>query len=272
MNRLKSFLNLQMIMGLGLLSLMAAGALAAPFWGLEMNMARAFEAPSWQHPFGLDENGVDVFKQALLGARISLIAAFSVVGINLGLGLAVGSFSAWRGGVVDQILMRVVDLVSAFPRFLLALAILAMLGAGLYHLIFAMCLSGWAGFARFIRGEIGYLKKEDYVLGALAYGAGGVRILIRHIWPNLWGAVLVQVMFSLAAVVIAEAGLSFLGLGLPAEVPSWGRLISSGRQELMTSPHLLLPGLFLFMLVFGFQLCAESLRKYFNPQSAGALA
>ena len=272
MSKYANFFNGRMKLGLILLCALALAALIAPWlWpydSLKMNLSQSLKPPSFAHPFGLDENGMDVFTQVIHGARVSLIVAFTVVFINLLVGLMIGSLSALQGGVIDQMLMRVVDLVSAFPRFLLALAILAMLGSSLHHLIFAMCLSGWASFARLVRAEILYLKKEDYVLGAWSYGAGPVRVLACHIWPNLLGLALVHIAFSLAAVMIGEAGLSFLGLGLPPEVPSWGRLISSGRGVLMEAPHLsLFPGIALCLAVLGFQLCAESLRDYFDPHS-----
>ena len=262
--------NFQMKLGICCLLVIAMGALFAPWissydpWAIDISLA--LQAPSWNHLFGLDENGIDVLVQVIYGARISLIVAFSVVCINLMVGIVIGSISGWLGSVWDQILMRLVDLVSAFPRFLLALTILAMLGSSLFHLILAMCLSGWASFARLVRGEILHLKNKEYVLGAQSYGAGNLRILICHIWPNLLGLILVQATFSLVAVVIGEAGLTFLGLGLPPEIPSWGRLMSSGRQVLMTAPHVILfPGLALFILILGFQLCAQSLRDYFDP-------
>ncbi len=270
MSKRNNLFNGRMKLGLILLCILALAAFVAPWiWpydSLKMNLSQALQFPSFAHPFGLDENGMDVFTQVIYGARVSLIVAFSVVLINLLVGLVIGSLSALQGGVVDQMLMRLVDLVSAFPRFLLALAILAMLGTSVYHLIFAMCLSGWSSFARLVRAEILYLKKEDYVLGAWSYGASSIRVLAFHIWPNLLGLTLVHIAFSLAAVMIGEAGLSFLGLGLPPEVPSWGRLISAGRGVLMEAPHLsLFPGMALCLAVLGFQLCAESLRDYFDP-------
>ena len=237
-----------------------------PYHPLEMDLSRLLEAPSWKYPFGLDENGVDLFSQVLYGTRVSLTVAGVVVFVSLLTGLIIGSVSAWFGSFVDQILMRLVDLVSAFPRFLLALAILAMLGSSVFNLILAMCLSGWAGFARLVRAEVLHLKKEEYVLSALSYGAGPVRVLVSHIWPNLLGLLFVQAAFSLVAVVIAEAGLSFLGLGVPPEIPSWGRLLSSGRQVLQEAPHLsIFPGLALFFLVLSFQLCGDGLRDFFDP-------
>ena len=264
--------NMRIIIGLSALTFIFLLALLAPFIRpynpMEINLSRLLEAPSLKHPFGLDENGIDIFSQILYGARVSLLVSFVVVFINLLVGLIIGSISAWFGAFTDQVLMRLVDIVSAFPRFLLALAILAMMGSSVFNLILALCLSGWAGFARLVRAEILHLKKEEYVLSALSSGASAIRILIRHIWPNLLGLLLVQAAFSLVAVVIAEAGLSFLGLGIPSEIPSWGRLLSSGRQVLAEAPHVsLFPGLALFSLVLSFQLCGDGLRDFFDPAS-----
>ena len=267
----KWFFNKSLIglSGLCLIFFMAVLApLICPYNPLEMDLSRLLEAPSWEHPFGLDENGADLFSQVLYGARVSLLVAFVVVAMSLLTGLIIGSLSAWFGSLVDQILMRLVDIVSAFPRFLLALAILAMMGSSVLNLILAMCLSGWAGFARLVRAEVLRLKKEEYVLSALSFGAHPSRILVCHIWPNILGLLLVQAAFSLVAVVIAEAGLSFLGLGVPPEIPSWGRLLSSGRQVLEEAPHLsVFPGLALFSLVLSFQLCGDGLRDFFDPQA-----
>ena len=264
--------NIKIVIGLSALTFIFLLAILAPFIRpynpMEINLSRLLEAPSLKHPFGLDENGIDIFSQILYGARVSLLVSFVVVFINLLVGLILGSVSAWFGAFTDQVLMRLVDMVSAFPRFLLALALLAMMGSSVFNLILALCLSGWAGFARLVRAEVLHLKTEEYVLSALSSGASAIRVLIRHIWPNLLGLLLVQAAFSLVAVVIAEAGLSFLGLGVPPEIPSWGRLLSSGRQVLAEAPHVsLFPGLALFSLVLSFQLCGDGLRDFFDPAS-----
>ena len=257
------------LIGLGLMVLSAVFApVIWPYNPLEGDLSYSLEGPTLAHPFGLDENGLDLLSQVLYGARLSLSVAFSVVLVSLLIGLIVGSLSGWYGQLVDQFLMRVVDIVSAFPRFLLALALLAMLGASLFNLILALSLSGWAGFARLVRAEVLHLKKEEYVLSALSAGAGTGRVLVFHIWPNLIGVLMVQSALALVAVVIAEAGLSFLGLGVPPDIPSWGRLISSGRQLLGEAPHLsFFPGIALFLLVLSFQLCGDGLRDFFDPQS-----
>ena len=268
----KKLFTTRMKIGLFGLSLVTGGAFLAPvlraYDPLEMNLALSLQGPSLKHPFGLDENGADLLSQVLYGARTSLWVSGVVVLLSLLIGLLVGSVSAFLSTIWDQILMRFVDMVFAFPRFLLALAVLAMLGASVQNLILAMCLTGWAGFARLVRAEVLRLKTEDYIISALSYGAGIIRILIYHIWPNLIGLLMVQVAFSLVAVVVAEAGLSFLGLGVPPEVPSWGKLLSSGRQVLEEAPHLsVFPGLAIFTLVLSFQLCGDALRDFYDPQS-----
>ena len=268
----KLFFTPRMLVGLIGLCFITSFALLAPFISpfdpLNINLASAYESPNLQHLFGLDENGLDLFSQVIHGSRISLLISFSVVLICLCLGLFIGSISAYVGGMVDQILMRLVDLVSAFPRFLLALAVLAFLGSSIFNLVLALCLSGWTGFARLVRGEVLHLKEEEYVLSAQSQGSSLGRILCFHIWPNLLGILSVQVAFSLVAVVIAEAGLSFLGLGVPASIPSWGRLLSSGRTVLVEAPHIsFFPGLAIFSLVLSFQLCGEALRDFFDPKT-----
>ena len=268
----KFFFTPKMLVGLSGLGVIISLALLAPFISpfdpLNIQLARAYETPNWLHLFGLDENGLDLFSQVLYGSRISLSISFSVVAICLSLGLLIGSISAYAGGIVDQILMRLVDLVSAFPRFLLALAVMAFLGSSMSNLILALCLSGWTGFARLVRGEVLHLKEEEYILSARSQGASLGRILYFHLWPNLLGILSVQAAFSLVAVVIAEAGLSFLGLGVPASISSWGKLLSNGRTVLAEAPHIsFFPGLALFLLVLSFQLCGEALRDFFDPKN-----
>jgi peptide/nickel transport system permease protein len=228
----------------------------------EMHLPLRYEAPSFSHPFGRDENGGDVFTKVVYGARISLAVSLGVVGAGAALGLLLGSLSGFFGGAVDSWLMRLTDMFYAFPNFLLALGVIALLGPSLMHLIFAMSLTSWTSFARLVRGEVLHLKEREHVLGAKALGAGPLRLLVIHIWPHLVGLLLVQSTFALASVIIAVSGLSFLGLGVPASVPSWGALLSSGRRILFEAPHVsLFPGLAILFLVLGFHLLGEGLRS-----------
>tara|TARA_B100000749_G_scaffold280455_1_gene276572 strand:+ start:968 stop:1762 length:795 start_codon:yes stop_codon:yes gene_type:complete len=226
-----------------------------------MNLQSQYAPPSADHWFGLDENGSDVFSKVIYGGRVSLLVALSVVFCSAGVGLLLGSLAGYSGGVVDRVVMRLTDIVYAFPGFLLALALVAMLGPALSHLILAMCLTGWASFARLIRGEVLHLKESEYIQAARALGALPHIIVVKHIWPNLLGVLLVQMTLGIAGAIVTESGLSFLGLGVPPTTPSWGSLLNSGRHFLMEAPHIsLFPGLAIVLLVFGFNLLGESMR------------
>ena len=233
-----------------------------------MNLPAQFQAPSWAHPLGLDQNGRDVWSRIVYGARVSLIVAFSVVLISSTIGLIIGSISGYVGKTVDLVIMRFLDMLYAFPGFLLALGIVAVLGPSLTNLVFAMCVTGWAGYARLVRGEVLHIKEKDFVQSALAMGANPVRIISLHIWPNLLSPLLIQASFGLAGTIIAESSLSFLGLGAPPEVPTWGSMLNSGREYLFEYPHLsLAPGVFIVLLVLGFNLFGDGLRDYLDPKS-----
>lgn len=232
-----------------------------------MNLEHRYESPSLAHPFGLDQNGSDVLAQVAYGARVSLIVALSVVGMSLCIGLLIGSIAGYLGGWPDLLLMRALDIAHAFPGFLLALSLVAVLGPSVPNLIFAMTLSGWTSYARLARGEVLHLKNRDYVLAATATGATTSRILFKHIWPNLLSLLAVQATFGMAGTVLAESGLSFLGLGAPAQVPTWGALLNSGRRVLAEAPHVsLFPGLAILILVLGFNLAGDGIRRWLDPR------
>lgn len=235
----------------------------------QMNLEQRFEAPSFSHPFGLDENGSDVFLKIALGAKVSLTVAFFVVGLSIFIGLILGSLAGGLGGKADSLIMRLIDTIHAFPNILLSLALISALGPSLFNLILVMTLSGWAGFARLIRGEVLYLKHKDYVQSNRALGGGPVRTMVLHIWPNLFGVLSVQATFAMAGTIVAEAGLSFLGLGVPATTPTWGALLNSGRQILTEAPHVsLAAGGAIFLLVLAFNLLGDGLRDLMDPKSA----
>lgn len=234
-----------------------------------MSLQDRFEPPSWEHPFGLDQNGSDVLAKVVYGARISLLVSLTVVSIGLFIGLIVGSLAGFVGSWVDQLIMRLLDMLYAFPGFLLALALVAVLGPSIPNLIFAMSITAWTGYARLVRGEVLHLKEKDYVVGATSLGAHPVRIIIFHLWPNLLGPLLVQATFGMAGTIIAESGLSFLGLGAPPDVATWGTLLNSGRQVLFEAPHIsVFPGLAIVTLVLGFNLFGDGLRDAFDPKKA----
>ncbi len=264
------FLTLTGAFLIGFVSLVA---LFAPwitaFDPTEMVLSQRFQFPSMAHLMGTDQNGVDIFAQIVYGARISILIALSVVLISLSIGLVVGSLAGYCGGWVDMIIMRFIDMIYAFPGFLLILTIAAVMqSSSAYHLIFILCLTGWASYARLIRGEILHLKKKDYVLSADALGAGHLRKLILYIWPNLVGPVMIQASFGMAVTIITESSLSFLGLGVPPSTPTWGSLLNSGRNFLLEAPYIsLFPGLALLIVVLGFNLLGDGLRDILDPKS-----
>ncbi|HRK06204.1 MAG TPA: ABC transporter permease [Pseudobdellovibrionaceae bacterium] len=234
-----------------------------------MDLSKRHESPTSENWMGRDQNGADVFAQVAYGARVSLRVAFTVVLLSAAIGLIIGSLAGYVGGWADNLIMRFLDMFYAFPGFLLALSLVAVLGPSIGNLIFAMCITGWTGFARLVRGEVLHLKNREYVTGATAAGAGPMRILTRHIWPNLFGILVVQMTFGMSGTIITESGLSFLGLGAPPTVPTWGQLLNSGRRILVEAPHVsLFPGLAILILVLGFNLVGDGLRDWLNPRSA----
>jgi peptide/nickel transport system permease protein len=232
-----------------------------------MSLEHRYESPSSQHLFGLDQDGSDVFSKVVFGSRISFYVAISVVGICLMIGLIIGSIAGYLGGRADQFFMRIVDMLYAFPGFLLAISLVAVLGPSLHNLILAMCVTGWATYARLVRAEVLHLKSKEYIQSARAVGANPIRIVIFHIWPNLVGPIVVQSSFAMAGTIIAESSLSFLGLGAPPTTPTWGALLNAGRKILIEAPHVsVFPGLAIVLLVLGFNLFGDGLRDYLDPK------
>jgi peptide/nickel transport system permease protein len=241
----------------------------APYDPNAMALKDRLETPSWSHPLGRDENGGDVLSRLIFGARVSLTVAWSVTVISVAIGLLLGSWAGYKGGWTEMLLMRAVDMFYAFPSFLLALALVAVLGPALRNLILALCLTSWTGFARLVRGEVLRLKGREHVLNAKALGAGSWRVVLLHIWPNLLPLLIVQATFAMAGTVIAESGLSFLGLGVSPSTPTWGSLLNSGRRVLSQAPHVgFAPGLAIVALVLGFNLLGDGLRDHLDTRRA----
>lgn len=234
----------------------------------DYDFEKRYEKPSLSAPFGRDENGADVMTLVFWGSRVSLTVALCVVSITTIVGLLIGSIAGYFGGRVDFFIMRFLDMIYAFPGFLLALAMVAALGPSVRNLILAMSITGWAGVARLVRGEILHLKEKEYVQSAISVGNSSARIISVHIWPNLIGVMTVQCTFAMAGTLIIESGLSFLGLGAPPTTPTWGMLLNSGRYYLVEAPHIsIFPGLAILFLVLGFNLLGDGLREILDPKS-----
>src|SRR5918996_338068 len=255
-----------------LLAIVAAivGPLVAPFDPAAQDLALRLEGPTGLHWFGLDELGRDIFARVLFGARISLLVGIVVVGISSTIGIVLGSVAGYFGGRTDEVISRVIDILLAFPGLLLAIALVAVLGPSLVNVILALSLIGWVGYARLVRGQVLRAREFEYVVAARALGASIPRILGRHIIPTALPAVTVQATLGMGGAILAEAALSFLGLGVQPPTPSWGTMLNYGRGHLLDAPHLtVFPGIAIAILVLGFNFLGDGLRDALDPATRG---
>lgn len=256
---------------LGLLAV--AAPLLAPHSPVETDLGRRLEGPSAAHPFGRDDLGRDVLSRLLWGARTSLPAAALVVLVSACLGTLLGAIAGLAGGRVDLAIMAIADLLLAFPGILLAITVVAARGPGLGNVIAALSLLGWVGFARLARGEALRLRRREFVEAARSAGAGRGRIIMRHIAPLLAGPVGVQAAFALGGVVLAEAGLSFLGIGVPPPAATWGGMLRDACQNLLDAPRLAVaPGIAIALTVLAAQGLASGMRPDVGIGDGGTAA
>ncbi len=257
---------------MAIIALLLVGALLAPvlapYSPNRQDLSQGLTPPSSRHFLGQDKLGRDIFSRIIFGARISLLVGVVTVGVSSLIGILVGAIAGFWGGLVDEIIMRLIDILLAFPGILLAIALMAILGPSLGNVILALCLIGWVGYARLVRGEILSLKEREFIVAARAVGSSNRRIILRHILPNILSPVIVQVTFGLAGAIVAEAGLSFLGLGVQPPTPSWGAMLNEGRQFLLLAPHLsIFPGLAIMLVVLSFNFVGDALRDILDPKS-----
>ena len=248
------------------------GPIVAPFDSASQDLALRLDGPSMQHWFGLDELGRDILSRVLAGARISMLVGLVVVSVSSTVGIAVGAVAGYFGGRVDEILSRAIDILMAFPGLLLAIAMVAVLGPSLFNVVFALSLIGWVGYARLVRGQVLRARELEFVQAARALGASTPRVLVRHVIPTTLPAVSVQATLGMGGAILAEASLSFLGLGVQPPTPSWGTMLNYGRIHLLDAPHLtIFPGLAIAVLVLGFNFLGDGLRDALDPKGAGGL-
>jgi peptide/nickel transport system permease protein len=244
------------------------GPLVAPFDSTAQELALRLTGPSPQHWFGLDELGRDILSRVLAGARISLLVGIVVVSISSSVGILVGAVAGYFGGRLDEVLSRIIDVLLAFPGLLLAIAMVAVLGPSLVNVVFALSLIGWVGYARLVRGQVLRARELEFVQAARALGASTPRVLVRHVIPTALPAVSVQATLGMGGAILAEASLSFLGLGVQPPTPSWGTMLNYGRIHLLDAPHLtIFPGLAIAVLVLGFNFLGDGLRDALDPKT-----
>jgi peptide/nickel transport system permease protein len=261
------------VIGAVLLATFFIGGIAAPWLAphnpATIDLMHRLESPSAAHFAGTDELGRDTLSRLLWGARLSLAVSVTVVVVSLFLGLVIGGLAGYLGGWVDTALTTfAMNTFLALPGILLAIAFAAFLGPGFTNLVLALAIGGWAGYARLVRAQVMAVRDREYVDAARALGAGGVRIFLRHILPNIVQPILVQAAIGMAGVILAEATLSFLGLGIPAPAPSWGAMLNDARLHLFDSPHLVLfPAAAVAGAVLGFNFLGDALRDHLDPRT-----
>jgi peptide/nickel transport system permease protein len=234
-----------------------------------INLPSRLQGPSAGHWFGTDELGRDTLSRVIYGARISMLVGSSVVAGSLFLGLIFGSIAGYYGGYTDRFFnVIVMNAFLSFPGILLAIAFVAFLGPGILNLILALCIGGWVGYARLVRAQVLAAKEKEFVEAARALGASDWRIITHHILPNIIQPVIVQAAIGMAGAVLAEATLSFLGLGVPPPAASWGSMLNDGRTHLFDAPHLVLfPAAAVMLAVLSFNFIGDALRDYMDPRS-----
>lgn len=251
--------------------LYVALAIAAPWIAtadpLQTNWSQIRKAPSWAHPFGTDDLGRDTWSRVVWGTRVSMQAGVFSIVLAIGIGVPVGLVAGFYRGTVDQLIMRLTDAWLSFPFLILAIGLVTILGPSLTNATIAIGLAATPTYIRLTRGLVLSTTEEDYVQGARALGAGDVRLMRRHILPNIWSALVVQATVSIPGAIIAEAILSFLGLGVQPPTPSWGTMLNAAQQFLESAPWMAWwPGLAIFSLALSFNLAGDGLRDWLDPK------
>jgi len=259
--------------GIVLVTLFVICALFAPWIAPQdpahIDLPARLALPSSAHWCGTDELGRDILSRLIYGARISMLVGSCVVAVSLALGLIVGSIAGYYGGRIDRFVNVVLmNAFLSFPGILLAIAFVAFRGPGIFNLVLALSLGGWVGYARLVRAQVLAAREREFVEAARALGASDLRIIVRHILPNIIQPVVVQAAIGMAGAILAEATMSFLGLGVPPPTASWGAMLNDGRSHLFDAPHLVIfPALAVMLAVLSFNFIGDALRDFLDPRS-----
>jgi len=241
----------------------------APQDPAHIELPTRLSSPSTVHWFGTDELGRDILSRVIYGSRISMLVGSSVVAVSLTLGLIIGSIAGYYGGRLDRFVNVVVmNAFLSFPGILIAIAFVAFRGPGIFNLVLALSLGGWVGYARLVRAQVLAAREREFVEAARALGASDLRVVVHHILPNIIQPVVVQAAIGMAGAILAEATMSFLGLGVPPPTASWGAMLNDGRAHLFDAPHLVIfPALAVMLAVLSFNFIGDALRDYLDPRA-----
>ena len=274
---LKVFLNRWVVvLGLGIILLFIIAAIFAPWLAPydpdQIDMNNALLQPSKAHLLGTDSLGRDTLSRTIYGTRISLEIGFFVVVLGSAAGMALGLIAGYFGGWIRAIVMRFIDMMMAFPMLILALLIASLLGGGMSNVIMALSFAMVPAYARLMCGQVMTVRENDYILAERSMGASHTRIMVRHLLPNSFPPLIVMMTMMLGTTILAEAGLSFLGIGVQPPVATWGNMVNDGRQYLMTNPILsFAPGLAIMLVVYAFNMVGDGLRDALDPQLRGVI-
>jgi peptide/nickel transport system permease protein len=253
---------------IGFLTIVAiVPGLFEPYSYTATDLSARGESPSWSHPLGRDDLGRDILSRLIRGTRVAFIVAFSATGIALTIGVTIGLISGYFGSWTDTLLSRVVDTLMAFPTLVLLITLAAIVGPSLQTTVIVIGVTVWASYARIVRADVLSVRERDYVFSARATGAATPRIITRHVLPNVMGPVIVIASLQVGGIIILEAALSFLGLGIQKPTPSWGNMLADGRAYIREYPHIAIaPGVMIFLTVLAFNLLGDGLRDALDPR------
>lgn len=260
-----AFAGMVIIAMLVILALFAP--LLAPHDPYVQSLGQSLIGPCGDYPFGTDEFGRCVLSRVIYGTRISLVVGLGVTTMSTIIGVVLGMAAGFHGGRIDEIIMRVVDIFLAFPGLILALVVAGLLGPGTLNVVIALTMAGWMGYARVVRGAVLAEKEKDYIEAIRIFGAGDCYIMLRHLLPNVITPIVVMASAGIGYVILAAAGLSFLGLGAEPPAPVWGAMLNYGKAYLQTAPHLtIFPGLAIMITVLAFNFLGDGLRDQLDPR------